>query len=373
MTDRPRRRSLRGRLAAWMVASTLLTLLVFSGVLYAALRMEAAGEPVGERRGEEAAVREVGEQVLVSMLVAAPLALLVAVGGALALSRRALAPLQEVLDAARQASATDLRRRLALPARRDELYDLTVEMNALLARLEEGFTALARYAGDASHELRTPLAAALTTLEVALRHPRPASEWERTATEVHKELRRLARLVESLLALARADGPLEQVVDVDLRELLDLVLAGLAARATGRGVTLSAAAEGDAGDAHVRGDFDALASAARNVIENAIHYTPTGGRVRAAVRVRPSHVELVVDDSGPGVSPEDRALIFEPLRRGGAVPEGIEAGHGLGLAIVRRVLARHGGTATVDASPDGGARFVLRVPRGGSPESGERP
>jgi signal transduction histidine kinase len=360
MDERPPRSTLRARLAGWMVASTLVTLAVFAGTLYVALRIEAAEEP---RPTGESVVREAGEQVLVSMALAAPIALLVAVGGALLLSRRALAPLNEVIDAAQRLTASDLKQRLALPERRDELFELTEEMNALLARLDAGFAALARYAADASHELRTPLAAALSTLEVALRHPRSADAWERTATGVAEELRRLARLVESLLALARAEGPLEASVAFDLRERVDEVLASLAERAAERGVALSPAAEGDAGDARVRGDPDAMASAVRNVVENAIRYTPRGGRVRVGLRVEASEVAVSVDDSGPGVSEGERELIFEPLRRGSAAAGGPDAGHGLGLAIVRRVLARHGGTAEVGRSEGGGARFVLRVPR----------
>jgi signal transduction histidine kinase len=364
MNEPLRRRSLRARLAGWMVASTLLTLAVFSGVLYASLRLEASDGPVGARRDAEGVVAEAGEQVLVSMLVAAPIALLVAVGGALLLSRRALSPLAEVIDAARRVTAADLRQRLALPARRDELYDLTAEMNALFARLEEGFSALARYAGDASHELRTPLAAALSTLEVALRHPRSAAEWERTALSTLAELRRLARLVESLLALARAEAPLERSVEVDLREQVDLVLASLAARAIDRGVTLSSVTEGDVGDAFVHGDPDALASAVRNVVENAIHHSPVGGCVRVALHLAATQVEVSVEDSGPGVPEAERELIFQPLRRGSVrAAAGPDAGYGLGLAIVRRVLARHGGAVAVGAGPGGGARFTLRLPR----------
>ena len=365
MDDGPRRGSLRARLAGWMVASTLLTLSVFSGVLYASLRREAAEESPGAghgaEHGAEGPMTEVGEPVLVSMLVAAPIALLVAVGGALLLSRRALASLEGVIEAARRVTTSDLRQRLALPARRDELYDLTVEMNALLARLDEGFAALARYAGDASHELRTPLAAALSTLEVALRHPRSVAEWERTGSATLAELRRLARLVGSLLALARAEGPLERSVDFVLREQVDVVVDSLAARASERGVTLSLVADDE--DAFVRGDPDAMASAVRNVVENAVRHTPRGGEVRVALRFDAAQVQVQVDDSGAGIAEGDRELIFEPLRRPSAPAADAEAGHGLGLAIVRRVLARHGGSVEVGTSPQGGARFVLRLPR----------
>ena len=343
-----------------MVISTLVTVAVFSSVLYVTLRFEQANEDPSARHIGEPLAAEASEQMLLATLFAAPIALLVAAGGAVVLSRRALRPLDEVIAAARRVTASNLQQRLPLPVRRDELYDLTAEMNGLLERLDEGFSALARYAADASHELRTPLAVIVSKLEVAARHPRTVPEWEEAVSGALSEFRRLAQLVEALLSLARADATLHQAVQFDLREQIDLVLASCQERAMASGIALSPATEGDLQQTPVSGDPDATGIAVRNVIDNAIRYTPRGGRVHASLRVSSTGIEVLVDDSGPGVAAHERESVFLPLRRGSAASAEGSVGHGLGLAIVRRVMQRQGGAVHVEAGPDGGARFVLR-------------
>jgi signal transduction histidine kinase len=145
---------------------------------------------------------------------------------------------------------------------------------------------------------------------------------------------------------------------------VDLILASLAERAKARGIGLSSATEGDSDDARTTGDPDAIASAVRNVVENALRYTPSGGHVRVTLHVAPTYLEITVDDSGPGIPVAERESVFVPLRRGSAVPADGEVGHGLGLALARRLIERHGGTIAVSESPAGGARFVIRLPRG---------
>lgn len=346
-----------------MVVSTLVTVAVFSSVLYVALRFEEADEAPFAGRTKEPLAAEASEQMLLATLFAAPIALLVAAGGAVLLSRRALRPLDEVIAAARRVTASNLQQRLPLPVRKDELYDLTAAMNGLLERLDDGFSALARYAADASHELRTPMAVIVSKLEVAARHPRTVREWEDAVSGALSELRRLAQLVEALLSLARADAPLHQAVQFDLREQIDLVLASCQERANASGVVLSLATEGALQRTLVSGDPDAADIAVRNVIDNAIRFTPRGGRVHVSLRISSTGSEVLVDDSGPGVAAHERESVFIPLRRGSAAPAEGSVGHGLGLAIARRVMQRHKGAVHVEAGPEGGARFVLRFAR----------
>jgi signal transduction histidine kinase len=361
VAESSRRRSLHLRLAGWMIVSTFATLALYSAVLYVSFRIEELDTPSNDASGVEPLASEAREQMLWAMSIAGPLALLFSTGGALWLSRNALAPLSQVIAGARRVTTSDLSGRLAVPRRRDEIFDLVVEMNALFTRLEAGLGALARHAAEASHELRTPLAVVITQLEVALRHPRSTLDWEQSASAVLGELRRMSQLVEGLLALAHADAPLQREI-FDLRERVDLVLVSLSARARDRQLALSAAAEGDGGDARLVGDPDALEMAIRNLVENAIRYTPRGGRIRVALSLRSEHVDVVVDDSGPGVPVPERKGIFQPLKRGSA-RAAEERGHGLGLAIVQRVVQHHAGSVHVDSSPNGGARFVLRLPR----------
>src|SRR5579863_68720 len=184
-----RRLSLRSRLAFWMALSTTLTVIVFACAVYGFVRAETREADSGVGEGEDAA-----EQVLAAMAIAGPLCLALSVAGGLVLSHRALAPIDVVVRHANAMSSEDLHKRLEVPPNNDELRDLVVALNALLKRLDDGFSALARYAAGASHELRTPLAVVTSELEVALRRPRSAPEWERTARASLDELRRLARL-----------------------------------------------------------------------------------------------------------------------------------------------------------------------------------
>jgi two-component system OmpR family sensor kinase len=358
-----RQHSLHRRLAIWMAASTIFTLTAFAGALYVALRIEEVSKHHELSEESGALTEQASEQMLLAMALAGPLALLVAVGGAVVLSRRALAPLESVIEGARKITASRLDERLALPRRRDELYVLIEEFNRLFSRLEHGFSALSRYAADASHELRTPLTVVAAELDVALRRPRTPAEWERSAKKSLREIRQLARLVESLLALARAEGPLERSIRLDLREQVDQVLASAAEQASAKGVFLTPAAEGDDAPTLVNGDADALSTAIRNLVDNAIRYTPRGGRVRVTVRQSDGEIQVSVEDCGPGVPEKDREAIFSPLNRGPSESaDGNLEGHGLGLAIARRIVECHRGGVSVEDAAGSGARFVIRIP-----------
>jgi two-component system OmpR family sensor kinase len=348
------RSSLRRRFAIWVAAAIVATIALYGVVVYLLVSAEipkiTSGDPdeAGERGGEE---------ILEAMLLAAPIALAGGVAAAGLLSKRALAPIDDVVAAAGELTAHDLHTRLPEPARDDELRALVVALNALLARLGEGFDALGRQAAEASHELRTPLAVIATELEVALRRPRDAAAWEETATRTLAEVRRLSTLVDGLLELSRAGAPAAGGAPVDVVAVAEQVCGGLAAAAEARGVTL----ELDAPDpASVRGHGGAIEGALRNLVGNALRFTPRGGRV--IVRVGSgADVRVSVEDSGPGVAPDERERVFEPFVRG-AASAAAPGGLGLGLAIVRKVVQAHDGAVAVADSPLGGARFTITLP-----------
>src|SRR5262249_44654323 len=190
----PRPRSLRGRVALWMVASASLSLALFTAAAYAVVRVEE----IVERGDAAVAEAETRRQVFTPLVIAAPIGLALSIAGALWLSRRALAPVDRVIAALRGLTLDSLDRRLDLPARDDELRALVLAFNDALDRLERGHRALAMFAADASHELRTPLAAICSELEIALRRPRSPDEWTQSARTALDELRRLARVTDSL-------------------------------------------------------------------------------------------------------------------------------------------------------------------------------
>ncbi len=360
----PLRRSLRGRLAWWMLSSTLFTLAVFAAIAYSQVVLESR-EPLGDDQGEAAGpVQDASEQVFHAMLLAAPLCLVLSVGGALWLSRRALSPLTRVISDASAMSPRDLKKRLAVPEHNDELRDLVLALNGLLGRLDQGFQALSSYAAAASHELRTPLAVIATELEVALRRPRSPEEWQCIAATSLDEARRLAKLVEALLDLARADVPSQEPLErVDLSELVDRALAVQAPRDLERvqGV-------GEHAAVWVNARPVLLLNAIQELVRNGLRYSPAPGGVRVTIeRTGVSRVALHVDDCGPGVEPSEQLAIFEPFVRGQQgraadrdIPEG-QRGLGLGLAMVKRSVESCAGSVRVGRAPTGGARFTLQL------------
>lgn len=243
-----------------------------------------------------------------------------------------------------------------LPA---EVRPLVGEMNGLLTRLSAAWDALTHFTADAAHELRSPLAALRLQAQSLQRAPDDATR--AIATErLLAGIDRATRLVEQLLALARQEGAGEgaELVSLDLTALARNALADAEPEAARHAIALTL----DAPTAHVvlRADEAALAVLLRNLLGNALRHTPPGGQVRVGVREEASVIDLTVEDSGPGIAPDERARVLDRFYR---VPGTPGHGSGLGLAIVRAIAERHGAALTLDASPTlGGLRVMLRWP-----------
>ena len=243
-----------------------------------------------------------------------------------------------------------------LPA---EVRPLVGEMNGLLTRLSAAWDALTHFTADAAHELRSPLAALRLQAQSLQRAPDDATR--AIATErLLAGIDRATRLVEQLLALARQEGAGEgaELVSLDLTALARNALADAEPEAARHAIALTL----DAPTAHVvlRADEAALAVLLRNLLGNALRHTPPGGQVRVGVREEASVIDLTVEDSGPGIAPDERARVQDRFYR---VPGTPGHGSGLGLAIVRAIAERHGAALTLDASPTlGGLRVMLRWP-----------
>ena len=243
-----------------------------------------------------------------------------------------------------------------LPA---EVRPLVGEMNGLLTRLSAAWDALTHFTADAAHELRSPLAALRLQAQSLQRAPDDATR--AIATErLLAGIDRATRLVEQLLALARQEGAGEgaELVSLDLTALARNALADAEPEAARHAIALTL----DAPTAPVvlRADEAALAVLLRNLLGNALRHTPAGGQVRVGVRDAAGAPELTVEDSGPGIAPDERARVQDRFYR---VPGTPGHGSGLGLAIVRAIAERHGAALTLDASPTlGGLRVMLRWP-----------
>ena len=237
----------------------------------------------------------------------------------------------------------------ALPA---ELQPLAASLNALLARLDATLSAQRRFTADAAHELRTPLAALKLQVELAERAP-DAHARAAALAELKLGVDRATHLAEQLLTLARLEpeAPGRNFGNVDLSALAREAVVARAVLAQDRRIDLGVTR---AAPANVRGDAASLATLLSNLLDNALRYTPAGGRVDVAVDDVGGRVTLTVADTGPGIPVAEREQVFARFHRGSAAGDAADAGgSGLGLSIVRRIADAHGAAVTLNAGPDG--------------------
>ena len=240
----------------------------------------------------------------------------------------------------------------------EEVAPMVRELNALLARLRESLEAQKRFTADAAHELRTPLTALQIQLQLVERASSP--EERRQALETLKAaVGRAARLVEQMLAMARLepDAASEAASEVDLRRVAASALAECEPLAEAKRVELRL---GRSEAARLIGRGHALHMLVRNLIDNAVRYTPPGGSVQVRCHSVEAAALLEVIDTGPGIAADDRARVFDRFyRRANAN----ETGTGLGLAIVKAIAVRHGAQVILDDAPSGGLHVTVSFPR----------
>lgn len=271
---------------------------------------------------------------------------------------RALAPLQRVSDALHQ-RAPDAMQALPDAGLPPEIRPLVEALNALLERLDQAMNTQRAFVADAAHELRTPLAALKLQLQLT---ERTADEAQRKLayTKLHERLDRATHLVQQLLTLARQE-PLQTqpFKPVDLRVLARQVVAEHSTLAELRGIDLGVA--DDAVALSVPGHADSLRILLGNLVNNAIQYTPPGGRIDVNVQHKEGGAMLSVLDTGSGIPLDERARVFDRFyrREGSGV-----TGSGLGLAIVQSVAAQHGATVELKDNPAGAGLWARVIFRG---------
>jgi two-component system, OmpR family, sensor kinase len=328
--------------------------------------------PAGPARVVEAgksydSVEDTLETFATVLVIGGLLAFLLSVGGAYLLARAALSPVEAVVSSAREMTERDLSKRLPVAHPKDEIGRLATTINGLLARLEAAFArreeALSRqrrFAADASHELRTPLTSisgyAQMLEEWGLRDPETAREG---VEAILQESERMQRLVEGLLALARGDegAPLE-IKHHDLAAVAEEA-ARTARTAAGEKITVRHLPAKQPVDAPF--DRTRIRQAASILLDNAVKYTPEGGKVTVAVRETNGWAELEVSDTGMGIPEDQLPLIFERFYR--ADKARASSGAGLGLAIARQIAEAHGGRIEVESAPGEGSTFRLLLPK----------
>jgi two-component system OmpR family sensor kinase len=278
------------------------------------------------------------------------------------LARRALRAIDGMAAQARRIGETNLGDRLPHPGTRDEIGRLVETLNGMLDRLERSFEVQRRFTADASHELRSPLSRLRAELEVTLRRPRPAGEYEETLRSCLDEVQRVQGLIEELLELARIDARQEPepVEPIAVTEIAEAALAAVRPEAERRSVAVGLECPPEL---FVNAAPGAAKVALANILDNAVKFTPPGGQVRIAVTAGLAEAIIVVTDTGPGVASEDVPRLFERFYRGKASRSSDVPGFGLGLAISRALVERQGGRICVEAAAEKGATFSVHLPR----------
>ena len=291
-----------------------------------------------------------------------PSALLIAALGGFVLAKKSLAPVVVMSNQAERISAQTLHERLAVSNPRDELGRLAGVFNELLSRLDRSFENMRQFMADASHELRTPLAIIRGEADVALSQDRDAVEYKEALAIVQDEAKRLSRIVDDLLALARADAGQHalRVEEFYLNDLVEDCFRAAQVLALRKGVSLTLDSTSDIA---FHGDEDMLRRMILNLLDNAIKYTPMGGAVSVTLSAEAATVRIVVNDTGIGIPAESAAQIFRRFYRVDDARSRVDGGSGLGLSIAQWVAEVHRGSIHLTSEPGRGSTFTVSLPR----------
>lgn len=280
-----------------------------------------------------------------------------------------LRPLRRFALQADQISSSRLTQPLPETEMAGELRELAVSFNRMLARLDASFTRLKEYSSDLAHDIRTPLTNLLAEAQVALSQRRSVSEYRQVIESSVEEYQRLARMVDDMLFLARADGHQNTLAiePIDAYAMSDRIVRYYETVAEDRGIRITVEGSG-----HFQGDLMLVQRALSNLLSNAIRHAPDHSSV--VVRCEPSerHVVIAVTDTGRGLEAVHVPRIFDRFYRVDPSRYDSASGTGLGLAIVRSIMTEHGGDCWVESVPNAFTTFFLRFPREHSANYGDR-
>jgi signal transduction histidine kinase len=366
----PFRLTVRARLALLLAALVVLTgvaLLAVSYLLVAVTihsTVSGPGTPAVDQsrsytvRGPNAAGLLVEYGIMLPVLVA------IAFGLAWLVAGRMLRPLRQITDTARRITGEDLHERLALGGPADELTELGDTFDAMLARLEAAFTAQQLFAANAAHELRTPLAVMRAELDLLLTGPQPSpAEVRDTATRLRRTVLGSERLLERLLTLTRGMLAPGEREPVPLDQITGRALAAVAETVRARGLTIRP----ELHEARAYGDPSLLGELAGNLIGNAVKYNCPDGWIAVGTRTNGDRVILEISNGGQLIADADLDGLLEPFRRVGQQRTGNSSG--LGLSIVRAIVAAHDGELGLRALAGGG--LAVRVSLPAAPAGGD--
>jgi heavy metal sensor kinase len=356
--------TIRTRLSLWYATIMFIALMAMGVLLYHQLVIEPRQEARRHHNGqndEEAVDPDVFEDVTgIVMWCGVPSGLLALAGGWW-LMKKSLAPVASLTRAAEKISAHNLSERLPQAGSGDELDRLTEVFNGMLARLDDSFNRTREFTLHASHELKTPLTVLCGETETALRDESLSAAERERAASLLDELRRLARIVDGLTLLAKADaGQITLTPEpVRLDELVrdNFADAQILAEPQGIQVELTGCEE-----ITVRGDRHRLRQLLLNLADNAVKYNEPHGRVTMNLRRANDAAEFTIANTGAGIPPEVLPRVFDRFFRGDPAHSPAVDGCGLGLSIVQWIVSAHNGTITIESEPCKLTTVTVRLP-----------
>jgi signal transduction histidine kinase len=280
------------------------------------------------------------------------------------LARALTRPIRDLTTATTGVAAGDFEQKVPIRSD-DELGELARSFNLMSTELARSLALRRQMTADIAHELRTPISIVLGHTEAI--HDGVLPMTTETFEVIRDEALRLERLVEDLRTLSLADGGEMTLTPEPTAPLALLVQASKAYRPQAEQKDITLTFEADPGLPEVMVDPDRMAQVLGNLIENSLRHTPPGGRVRLAATESQGAVRIRVEDSGPGIDPEDLPRVFERLYRTDKSRQRDSGGSGLGLAIARSIVVGHGGKIWAESEPVAGATFVLDLPIGSNP------
>jgi heavy metal sensor kinase len=278
------------------------------------------------------------------------------------LSSRALRPVDRMTRAALGIGIGNLSERLPMPRAKDEIQELAIAWNQLLARLEAAVSRLSQFSADASHDLRTSITVILATAQLSLHRRRSEEEYREDLSKIVTECRTASTLLDALLALAQSDNFVHEVAfkEINLCELLVSGCRRVEDLAEASDIMLDWYLPAE--PAFILGDELLLQRLLGILLDNAIRYTPAHGEIRAEVILAPDGAVVTVRDTGVGMSEDVRQHVFDRFYQADLRERKTQAGNGLGLSIGRWIADAHGAALTVESQEGRGSVFQIRFP-----------
>jgi len=290
-----------------------------------------------------------------------PIPLLISIIGGIFLAGRSLKPVDDIVKTAREITAGSLDRRIPEPRSNDEIARLVRTLNDMIDRLEKSFERMKQFSADISHEFKTPLTIIRGEIELALSKNKGAGSLRKTLADILDEVVRLSNMVDDLLTLFKSDiGQIKfNFKEMRIDELIKDLLEDVDILAEEKGIKIEA---GPFDQAVVMGDEMRLKQLFLNLIDNAIKYNKSGGKVTISVENRGDTVEVSISDTGIGIPEDEINLIFERFYRVDKARSRDRGGVGLGLSIARWIAESHNGKIEVESKLGQGSKFSVILP-----------